>query len=40
MAKTLFILNDPPYGTERDYNALRLAASVAARKGEQVSVVF
>ncbi len=23
MAKTLFILNDPPYGTERDYNALR-----------------
>ncbi len=25
MAKTLFILNDPPYGTERSYNALRLA---------------
>ena len=23
--KTLFILNDPPYGTERCYNALRLA---------------
>ena len=23
--KTLFILNDPPYGTERSYNALRLA---------------
>lgn len=22
--KTLFILNDPPYGTERCYNALRL----------------
>jgi sulfur relay (sulfurtransferase) complex TusBCD TusD component (DsrE family) len=20
MAKTLFILNDPPYGTERSYN--------------------
>jgi uncharacterized protein involved in oxidation of intracellular sulfur len=23
--KTLFVLNDPPYGTERSYNALRLA---------------
>ncbi len=23
--KTLVILNDPPYGTERCYNALRLA---------------
>ena len=38
MAKTLFILNDPPYGTERDYNALRLAASLAKRKGEEVKV--
>ncbi len=25
MATHLFILNDPPYGTERSYNALRLA---------------
>ncbi|WP_115672306.1 DsrE/DsrF/TusD sulfur relay family protein [Ciceribacter selenitireducens] len=25
MPSTLFILNDPPYGTERCYNALRLA---------------
>jgi uncharacterized protein involved in oxidation of intracellular sulfur len=25
MANHLFILNDPPYGTERSYNALRLA---------------
>ena len=31
MAKTLFILNDPPYGTERSYNALRLAGSLSAR---------
>jgi uncharacterized protein involved in oxidation of intracellular sulfur len=38
MAKTLFILNDPPYGTERDYNALRLAASLARRAGEEVKV--
>lgn len=26
--KALFILNDPPYGTERSYNALRLARSL------------
>jgi uncharacterized protein involved in oxidation of intracellular sulfur len=26
--KTLFILNDPPYGTERFYNALRLALAL------------
>ena len=28
MSKTLFIVNDPPYGTERAYNALRLALNV------------
>jgi uncharacterized protein involved in oxidation of intracellular sulfur len=38
MSKTLFILNDPPYGTERSYNALRLAGSLARREGEQVKV--
>lgn len=27
----LVILNDPPYGTERSYNALRLAISLAKR---------
>jgi uncharacterized protein involved in oxidation of intracellular sulfur len=26
--KVLFILNDPPYGSERSYNALRLAREV------------
>ena len=31
MPKTLFILNDPPYGTERSYNALRLARNLAPR---------
>ena len=34
---TLFILNDPPYGTERSYNGLRLAGSLA-KKGAAVSV--
>lgn len=38
MAKYLFILNDPPYGTERSYNALRLAISLAKVEGEQVHV--
>ncbi len=33
MAKTLFILNDPPYGTERSYNALRLAGSLVEARG-------
>ena len=36
--KTLFILNDPPYGTERSYNGLRLAAALAQRDGEDVRV--
>ncbi len=35
--KNLIILNDPPYGTERSYNALRLARSLA-RAGEEVKV--
>ena len=34
---TLFILNDPPYGTERSYNGLRLAGSLA-KEGAAVSV--
>jgi uncharacterized protein involved in oxidation of intracellular sulfur len=38
MAKTLFILNDPPYGTERSYNALRLAGTLSKREGEHVKV--
>jgi uncharacterized protein involved in oxidation of intracellular sulfur len=38
MVSTLFILNDPPYGTERSYNGLRLAGSLAKRDGEQVRV--
>ena len=33
MASALFILDDAPYGNERDYNALRLAAAVAKGTG-------
>ena len=29
--KILVILNDPPYGTERVYNGLRLAANLLAK---------
>ncbi len=36
MASTLFILNDAPYGNERTYNALRLAAAVAGKDDQQV----
>jgi uncharacterized protein involved in oxidation of intracellular sulfur len=36
--KHLFILNDPPYGTERSYNALRLARSLLKAGGEEVRV--
>lgn len=38
MARTLFILNDPPYGTERNYNGLRLARSLSTRDGEEIKV--
>lgn len=38
MAKTLFVLSDPPYGTERSYNGLRLAGALSQREGEQVKV--
>lgn len=38
MAKTLLVLNDPSYGTERSYNALRLAGSLSKREGEHVRV--
>lgn len=38
MSDTLFILNDPPYGSERSYNGLRLAGSLAGQGTEQVRV--
>src|SRR3972149_170533 len=38
MAKTLFILNDPPYGSEIVYNVLRFAASLATREGQEIKV--
>jgi uncharacterized protein involved in oxidation of intracellular sulfur len=36
--KTLVVLNDPAYGTERSYNGLRLAHSLAKREGEEVRI--
>jgi uncharacterized protein involved in oxidation of intracellular sulfur len=36
--RTLVILNDPPYGSERSYNGLRLAGALGKRDGEAVRV--
>ena len=36
--KTLFILNDAPYGTERSYNGLRLAGSLSKREGQEIKI--
>ena len=36
--KTLVLVNDPPYGTERAYNGLRLAQALAKRDGQEVRI--
>jgi uncharacterized protein involved in oxidation of intracellular sulfur len=36
--KTLFILNDAPYGSERTYNGLRLAGALSKIEGNEVRV--
>ena len=38
--KALFILNDPPYGTERTYNGLRLASALLKADPATEVVVF
>ena len=38
--KILFIINDPPYGTERAYNALRHTNAVAKQPETEVKVFF
>ncbi len=38
--KYLFILNDPAYGTERSYNALRLAMNLQKQEPEAEVCVF
>jgi uncharacterized protein involved in oxidation of intracellular sulfur len=35
---TLFILNDPPYGSERTYNGLRVAGHLSKQEGNAVKV--
>ena len=37
---TLFILNDPPYGTERVYNGLRLAHALVKKNPQAGVTVF
>jgi uncharacterized protein involved in oxidation of intracellular sulfur len=36
--KTLIILNDPAYGTERSYNGMRLANALSKGEGDEVRV--
>ena len=36
--KSLFILNDPPYGSERSYSALRRARALDKQAGQAVDV--
>ncbi len=36
--RILFVLNDPPYATERSYNGLRLAYALAKREEVEVRV--
>lgn len=38
--KLLFILNDPPYGTERSYNALRMAGSLINQDDVEIKMFF
>ena len=38
--KALFILNDPPYGTERVYNGLRLAHALLKKEPQTEVTVF
>ena len=38
--KILLIINDPPYGTERCFNALRLALALLKEEGEPEVSVF
>ena len=38
--RMLFIINDPPYGTERAYNALRLAQALLSKDSSVELTVF
>ena len=38
MAKTLILLNDPPYGAERSYNGLRVGGTLSRRDGEEIRI--
>lgn len=36
--KVLIVLNDPPYGSERSYNGLRLALALSRHEGMELRV--
>jgi uncharacterized protein involved in oxidation of intracellular sulfur len=37
---TVLILNDPPYGSERSYNGLRLAGALAKQDPNGAIIIF
>ena len=40
LMQAVFILNDPPYGSERSYNGLRLAATLAKQDSNCSITIF
>jgi len=38
--KILFVINDAPYGTEKAYNALRLAMALQKERSDAVIYIF
>ncbi len=38
--RILFVINDAPYGTEKAYNALRMAMAIQKRPGENEVLIF
>ena len=38
MGRILFVMNDAPYGSERSYNALRLAGALSKQAGVEVKI--
>lgn len=38
MGSILFILNEAPYGSERAYNALRLAGALSAKEDQHIRI--
>jgi sulfur relay (sulfurtransferase) complex TusBCD TusD component (DsrE family) len=40
LMQAVFLLNDPPYGSERSYNGLRLAVALAKQDSNRAITIF